>query len=283
MSESPRGKCDGCGNEPRVLTRIESGQFVCRTCLREIRGPKRAANMASLEKMKELRAKGFDVSEELTASQAIILETTASLDCMKSRIPPGATYADVMRIWEEVRPKQNIVTVPGIGEIRITVGINAPELGEELRSYYTKVVGVTHANADGTSRQEIIVRCRQWEQLRFRPEPENPFDHFAIGVCRKNGEQIGHLNRELAETVTSFLKRGWRYHPIIKMFLDAGIEGHARGVVLLVIAAAPEVPGDELRAFAWEAIKEAKADLVRYQAARCRAANSPAAADERLE
>ena len=30
--------CDGCGNWPRVLKKIESGQYVCRTCLREIRG-----------------------------------------------------------------------------------------------------------------------------------------------------------------------------------------------------------------------------------------------------
>ena len=33
-----RGVCDGCGNWPRALTRIESGQYVCRPCLREIRG-----------------------------------------------------------------------------------------------------------------------------------------------------------------------------------------------------------------------------------------------------
>jgi len=30
--------CDGCGNSFRVLTKLESGQYVCRTCLREIRG-----------------------------------------------------------------------------------------------------------------------------------------------------------------------------------------------------------------------------------------------------
>jgi hypothetical protein len=32
-----KGTCDGCGNSPRVLTKIESDQRVCRTCLREIR------------------------------------------------------------------------------------------------------------------------------------------------------------------------------------------------------------------------------------------------------
>ena len=33
-----KGICEGCGNSPRVLSRIESGQMVCQTCLREIRG-----------------------------------------------------------------------------------------------------------------------------------------------------------------------------------------------------------------------------------------------------
>jgi hypothetical protein len=35
-----RGQCDSCGKQPRVLTRIESGQQICRTCLRRLRQPK---------------------------------------------------------------------------------------------------------------------------------------------------------------------------------------------------------------------------------------------------
>ena len=38
MKSIEKGTCEGCGNSPRVLTKIESGQCVCRTCLREIRG-----------------------------------------------------------------------------------------------------------------------------------------------------------------------------------------------------------------------------------------------------
>jgi hypothetical protein len=35
-----RGRCDSCGKQPRVLVRIESGQRICRTCLRRLRVPK---------------------------------------------------------------------------------------------------------------------------------------------------------------------------------------------------------------------------------------------------
>jgi hypothetical protein len=37
-SKVEKGTCDGCGNWPRILTKIESGQYICRTCLREIHG-----------------------------------------------------------------------------------------------------------------------------------------------------------------------------------------------------------------------------------------------------
>ena len=38
VSSQRMGTCQGCGNAPRVLTEIKSGQCVCQTCLREIRG-----------------------------------------------------------------------------------------------------------------------------------------------------------------------------------------------------------------------------------------------------
>jgi ribosomal protein S14 len=36
-SNTRKGTCEGCGNTSRVLSQVESGQWVCRTCLREIR------------------------------------------------------------------------------------------------------------------------------------------------------------------------------------------------------------------------------------------------------
>lgn len=36
QKRKPEGACDGCGNSSRKLTQIESGQWVCVTCLREI-------------------------------------------------------------------------------------------------------------------------------------------------------------------------------------------------------------------------------------------------------
>ena len=44
-----RGRCDGCGKQPRVLTRLESGQHLCRTCLNRLRKPKQLNPDASAD------------------------------------------------------------------------------------------------------------------------------------------------------------------------------------------------------------------------------------------
>lgn len=64
-----------------------------------------------------------------------------------------------------------------------------------IRSLYTKVVGVSHPNDDGTSRQEILSRCKEGEQLTldwrtFDAEP-------ACAVISDHG-QIGFLKADLA-------------------------------------------------------------------------------------
>jgi len=72
--------------------------------------------------------------------------------------------------------------------------------------YESKVVGVSHANADGTSRQEIIRReVAEDDTLFLELEPENEFDPNAVKVLSRERNQIGYLKTELAEQVRSAL------------------------------------------------------------------------------
>jgi hypothetical protein len=68
------------------------------------------------------------------------------------------------------------------------------------------------------------------------------------------------LNSELAEIVSDCIKRGWRYFPIIKQILSDGIASHNRGVVLLVIAAGPNVAMDIVRKYAKDALAKARTE-----------------------
>lgn len=103
-----------------------------------------------------------------------------------------------------------------------------------MRSFHTKVVGVTFANDDGMSRQLIISRCRVGEQLVLARDPENVYDRNAIKVCRLTGEQLGHLSRELAASIAGDVDEGARIEAEISD-LTGGIPGKpTRGVNLLV-------------------------------------------------
>lgn len=66
-----------------------------------------------------------------------------------------------------------------------------------VRDFNTKVVGVTFGNDNGTSRQEIIKGCKAGEDIIFKPVPTAEYPD-AIGVFNKRGQQLGHLNAELA-------------------------------------------------------------------------------------
>ncbi len=66
----------------------------------------------------------------------------------------------------------------------------------------TKVVGVSHQNQDGTSRQKIISdEVRENDLLILEPEPDNPHDPNAVRVLSKQGNQIGYLKKEVAEQI----------------------------------------------------------------------------------
>ncbi|MEQ9304364.1 MAG: HIRAN domain-containing protein [Marinoscillum sp.] len=68
--------------------------------------------------------------------------------------------------------------------------------------YESKVVGVSHSNPDGTSRQTIIKNeVAEDDALFLELEPDNEFDPNAIKVLSKNKNQIGYLKSDLAEKV----------------------------------------------------------------------------------
>ena len=65
------------------------------------------------------------------------------------------------------------------------------------RDFYSKVVGVTFGNEDGTSRQEIIRSCKEGDDLILKPVPTKEYPE-AIGVFTNSGKQLGHITAELA-------------------------------------------------------------------------------------
>lgn len=66
----------------------------------------------------------------------------------------------------------------------------------------TKVVGVSHLNIDGTSRQSIIAEeVNEDDLLQLEAEPTNIYDPNAVKVITQKGHQIGYLSKEVAEQI----------------------------------------------------------------------------------
>lgn len=72
-----------------------------------------------------------------------------------------------------------------------------------VKTYHTKVVGVTYKNDDGSSRQENIENSYDGEKLIFR---EYEYEGKpAIAVYTQFNEQIGFIKKELASDISAFI------------------------------------------------------------------------------
>lgn len=90
----------------------------------------------------------------------------------------------------------------------------------------TKVVGVSHLNADGSARQTIISNSvKEDDLLVLEPEPKNPYDQNAVRVLTKNGQQIGYLNKEVAEQIRGALYNDVTIHTKVSWVSEREIKG----------------------------------------------------------
>lgn len=100
------------------------------------------------------------------------------------------------------------------------------------KHFYSKLVGVTHLNADGGDRQELISKCAMCDVVELVREPNNPFDPNAIQVQNKDGQQLGYLARDVAEQIAlDFLRRGRIWIALIRR-VEKAEEGKYVGIVL---------------------------------------------------
>ncbi|HWR36358.1 MAG TPA: HIRAN domain-containing protein [Clostridia bacterium] len=117
---------------------------------------------------------------------------------------------------------------------------------------HTKVVGVTHNNEDGTSRQDAIWRMTQFDFVDLVRDPHDAYSADAIEViatipapptrCGQPGPaqriQIGHLDAELAADMAPRLDAGEKWKAIATR-----VGGKiSRGVSLMLFRLANPVP-----------------------------------------
>lgn len=109
--------------------------------------------------------------------------------------------------------------------------------------FHSRVVGVSHANEDGRSRQKYIAAfCKRGMPLILKREPENPHDPNAIGVWIKarvlfvftDVVQIGYLDARTAGELTRHLDRSGKVSAVITD-VTGGLAGkRTRGVTIQI-------------------------------------------------
>lgn len=81
---------------------------------------------------------------------------------------------------------------------------------------FTKVAGVTF-----NGRQSLINHLQNGQMLELRREPLNPFDPNAIAILT-NGNQIGYINKDLAQQLSASMDAGIKYKCQIRSVTGGG-------------------------------------------------------------
>jgi hypothetical protein len=118
-----------------------------------------------------------------------------------------------------------------------------------ITHFFSKVVGVTQNNADGTWRQMVLGTCQPGEPLRFVADPGNVYDENAIKVMRASGEQLGYLNKELAEEINAKILEGYKYVVAVAGVTEP-LHGGWHGCNILIFEAGPHDSFESLEQFA---------------------------------
>jgi hypothetical protein len=125
---------------------------------------------------------------------------------------------------------------------------SAPPPPEPLWSN-VHVVGESHRNPDGTSRQQLIrTRARTGLAVQLVPEPENLHDEDAVKVLLPTGEQLGYLSSDDAAELAEQRRAGWHHAALIHRVLGGTRDKPSRGVLLRLVSAPPGTTESEIRA-----------------------------------
>ena len=91
--------------------------------------------------------------------------------------------------------------------------------------FYTKIVGVTFKNDDGSSRQNILETLSKLNSdnrdIVLKREPENAYDKNAIAIYFKNS-RIGFFSKELAKEISIEMDKGVNYTASISTITGGG-------------------------------------------------------------
>lgn len=80
------------------------------------------------------------------------------------------------------------------------------DTGRITQDFIVPVVGVNISD-----RKKYINNLDNGEEVEIITEPKNPYDHFAIKVINKHGQELGYIKKEWAAIITWKINFGFKY------------------------------------------------------------------------
>ncbi len=185
LGKAKKGTCETCGKSNRSLRRLDSGQWVCHTCLREIR-PARTKADAPLGTIRRLQAAGFHVDDY-------------------------ASKDEVQRLGAIEHLRRDGVR---LSELATTEQINAA-LSSVSREWYDKIAGVSRT-------QRLVRKLDLGDQLFPVRDPRNRYDPNAIKLLNEDGDQVGWIRAEANGSMSQDMDKGVYHEVFVKEITGQG-------------------------------------------------------------
>jgi len=155
-------------------------------------------------------------------------ETLLRIDAEEYAQQQERVRTEMQRLKEEERRLEGI----RIAEERILAEKRKERVSEFEcdETYFAKLAGVTYDNSgwNRENRQTIIRELLAsgdlagGQELSFKLEPENPYDHYAVAVYGPDGRQLGYLPKDIARNVFEDLNAGGKYRICVENVTGGG-------------------------------------------------------------
>lgn len=165
-------------------------------------------------------------------------------------------------------PPQVYIVAERIVEPRVVVApVSHPEAGNGapqdglmrmgmVHHFFTKVAGTSHLNEDGSSRQIVLRQCYRHERLDLIHDKNNPHDSNAIKVCRRNGQQLGFIKRDIAEELATKIQQGTKCFAMLSKVTGGAPGADWFGANIVVVEHDAGLRPDDVAAYICELMDE---------------------------
>jgi hypothetical protein len=147
-----RGTCDACGKSPRVLTVLDDGQGVCRTCLRHIRPP-RPRHLATLKQIDYAQRLGYRLCDDISRHD---------ISAILGR--HHFAYYYVLDVWESIvgqRAKQQGIDHNLIHQFVSALSQIEPRLLEQIEKIQSDRDDLAYSKSEEIN-EAIAAGCDAW-------------------------------------------------------------------------------------------------------------------------